>query len=67
MITSGAFILLILTSLLGMYGDVKLDPHTFEQKTGESSSEYSLDIILIKCLQSVRLALIHFTQRRVPP
>lgn len=30
-----------------MYGDVKLDPHTFEH-TGESSNEYNLDIILIK-------------------
>lgn len=40
-----------------MYSDVKLDPHTFEQKTGDSSREYSLDIILIKNFQSVCQAL----------
>lgn len=42
-----------------MYGDVKFDPQTLEQKTGESSSEYSLDIILISFLFAL------YTQRRM--
>lgn len=50
-----------------MYGDEKLEPHTFEQKTGDSSKAYNLDMILIRYFQSVLQGFLKFTQKSFHP